>query len=208
MIHAFHGFLGSPSDLAFLGTEARLHTLHEVNVASLAQDLGPEDILIGYSMGGRIALELAAATDFKIKQLVLINAHPGLATAEEKRARQKWEDEILKRLQQGPEEFFNYWNALPIFAADGPLRPIEDMAGAAKLFDRFRLSRQENFLPFIQHHRHKVLVLIGEQDEKYRQMALERLLPAGIRYRLLKGGHRLFQRPAEVLSVLKEEKVL
>lgn len=211
MIHAFHGFLGSPTDLSFLGEKARLHDLRSISLEALAQELTAGDTLIGYSMGGRVALEIAARKNFQIKQLVLINAHPGLAKEEEIKARIRWEDEILARLQeQSPEDFLTYWNDLPIFAHDKPIKAQnkESFQEAAQLFRRFRLSHQENFLPALQKHRDQVLFLIGKDDEKYLKMANEYLLPAGIKCRMLDGGHRLFQKAPEVLKVLKEEKIL
>jgi pimeloyl-ACP methyl ester carboxylesterase len=55
MITALHGFLGLPSDWAFLGPDVRAVDLwHE--------EIPPEgDVLLGYSMGGRLALQLLGA---------------------------------------------------------------------------------------------------------------------------------------------------
>ena len=75
MIHAFHGFLGSPSDLSFLKSENNLvhfHDLYEEDLSAI--HIGPEDTLIGYSMGGRIAMEVAVRHAFNLKKLVIIRS--------------------------------------------------------------------------------------------------------------------------------------
>ena len=43
--------------------------------------------LVGYSMGGRIALHLALALSGRVQRLILIGASPGIADALERRAR-------------------------------------------------------------------------------------------------------------------------
>ncbi|HXH29610.1 MAG TPA: hypothetical protein VNJ01_02245 [Bacteriovoracaceae bacterium] len=206
MIHVFHGFLGSPSDLSFLGQQVKLHDLY---AEMLDPQITPEDTLIGYSMGGRKALELASSSGFK--KLVLINAHPGLATAEEKNQRAKWEDSVLDKLRtSSKEEFLTYWNSLEIFRSDAPLVDVSDeiFANSAELFERYRLSKQKYFLPLLEQYREKILWVIGSADEKYRTLAQTVLLPAGFRCAFVTGGHRLFQNQGELLGVLHHENVL
>lgn len=56
MIHVFHGFLGSPEDFQFLnGEDVQVHDLYSMNQYP---EIGLDDTLIGYSLGGRIALEI------------------------------------------------------------------------------------------------------------------------------------------------------
>lgn len=209
MIHVLHGLFGAPSDFAFLeGKDVVLHDLYD---PKFHIDLKSDDILIGYSMGGRVALELADKVNFKIKKLILLNSHPGLSTQEEKNKRKSWENEILSNLNSlKPSQFFDYWNSLPIFEHDQPLLPIsEERYEASKLlFDKFRLSNQPNFLDSVSKHLDIVLWIVGLQDEKYMSIAEEKLLPLDIAVKGIPGGHRLFQRPLELVSALKEEGIL
>lgn len=208
MIHIFHGFLGSPEDFSsFKREDVVLHDLYEM--ASLPQ-VHPDDTLIGYSMGGRIALDIADACKFQIKKIVLINAHPGLQQESEKSQRESFEDTILKELgTRESEDFMKWWNALPLFKADRPIT-IEDgrFQKSKNLFDNFRLSRQKYHLPEIVLNRHKVLFLAGQSDEKYMELTKNVLLPLGIHVKVLSGGHRLFQNPLELKRVLIEEGIL
>jgi 2-succinyl-6-hydroxy-2,4-cyclohexadiene-1-carboxylate synthase len=72
--------------------------------------------LAGYSMGGRLALHVAARRPERVLSLLTIGAHAGLE--EEARAGRQLGDEALAhRIENdGLEAFVNYWGALPLFA--------------------------------------------------------------------------------------------
>lgn len=192
MIRVFHGFLGSPSDFDFLkGESVVLHDLYRETPVTF-----PEDILIGYSMGGRLAMELARKNGFK--KLILINAHPGLEDDKEREVRSQWEEEVVERLAV-PETFLNWWNALPLFHADRPVMNVPD--GSINLFRRMALSRQDNFLPFLAENKKKVHFILGEKDPKYSALA-NRL--TGLDVHLVPAGHRLFQHPDILLPLIQK----
>ena len=192
MIRVFHGFLGSPSDFHFLkGDGVVIHDLYkEVPVTS------PDDILIGYSMGGRLAMELAKKNGFR--KLILINAHPGLSDDKEREVRSQWEEEVLERLSL-PETFLTWWNALPLFHADKPIDKVP--SGSDLLFKKMALSRQENFLPFLLEHKENVHWILGEKDPKYAALA-GRLKDFHVTF--LPAGHRLFQHPELLLPAIQK----
>lgn len=207
MIHVFHGFLGSPEDFAFLRSQGDvvLHDLYDMNEIKIQQ----EDTLIGYSMGGRIALELAHKNNYQFKKLVLMNAHPGLPSPSTERT--IWEDSVIERLQcLSPEEFLAYWNKLPLFKGDAPIHSIslERYKKSLKLFETHRLSKQTCFLPDLKTHHSKILSLSGIKDEKYAQIARDLISPTGVKCLFLNAGHRIFQNQSELISVLKSENVL
>ena len=72
--------------------------------------------LVGYSMGGRLALHVAAKRPERLLSLLTIGAHAGLA--EDARAGRRLGDEALaERIEKdGLESFVDYWGALPLFA--------------------------------------------------------------------------------------------
>jgi 2-succinyl-6-hydroxy-2,4-cyclohexadiene-1-carboxylate synthase len=71
--------------------------------------------LVGYSMGGRLALQVATAHPDRLLSLTTIGAHAGMA--EELRAARRASDEQLaaKIEQRGVAEFVKYWGTLPLF---------------------------------------------------------------------------------------------
>ncbi len=72
--------------------------------------------LVGYSMGGRLALHVAAHRPARVSSLLTIGAHAGLD--DDARAGRRTGDEALaERIEKdGMEAFVNYWGGLPLFA--------------------------------------------------------------------------------------------
>ena len=77
-------------------------------------------ILLGYSMGGRIALYSALSGYFRA--LVLESASPGIADPDEREQRRRADDELANRIErEGIVSFVNYWEKLPLFASQQTL---------------------------------------------------------------------------------------
>ncbi len=208
MIHVFHGFLGSSADFSFLQSpEVTLHNLYDLKVLP---KLNPSDILIGYSMGGRIALELAHSVNFNLRKIVLINAHPGLQSDEERFHRREFEEKVLNSLStHSKDEFLTWWNELPLFLFDRPIHPNEEIfKKSVDLFNQHRLSDQRNYLPDIVLHHEKFLIILGLFDEKYMELGSEFFVPHGVNVKGIPGGHRLFQYPNELKKILTDEGIL
>jgi 2-succinyl-6-hydroxy-2,4-cyclohexadiene-1-carboxylate synthase len=72
--------------------------------------------LVGYSMGGRLALHLAARHPERILSLVTIGAHAGL-DEDARDGRRRGDEALAERIEQdGLEAFVDYWGSLPLFA--------------------------------------------------------------------------------------------
>jgi pimeloyl-ACP methyl ester carboxylesterase len=209
VIHVFHGFLGSPDDFSFLRQDGLI--LHDLCQIDTFPTIHADDILIGYSLGGRVALDIAYNHNYKLKKIILLNSHPGLSSENEREARKQFEDQVFQKLQTSDQqEFLDYWNALPLFAKDKPIRPLnpDRYFKFITLFERFRLSQQQDHLPLIQKHTDKILWVVGLDDEKYMNIASELLLPHDIPVKGIPGGHRLFQKPEELKQLLMDEGIL
>lgn len=88
-----------------------------VDLELLWGELGVERThLAGYSMGGRLALHVAARKPARVLSLLTIGAHAGLD--EDARAGRRQGDEALaERIERdGVEAFVDYWGSLPLFA--------------------------------------------------------------------------------------------
>lgn len=120
----------------------------------------PISHLVGYSLGGRIALRHPALTH------TLLSVHPGLKTEEEKLARLKsdlnWADLLL---QLPIDEFLDRWYDQSIFKPYKPdlkARRIQNIEGLAKALMHYSLAKQERF--------EIDGVLVGERDTKFRAL--------------------------------------
>lgn len=74
--------------------------------------------VVGYSMGGRLALYMAAQCAMRIDKLVLESASPGLRTEDDRRARRENDELIAQRMEtEDPRYFLERWFEQPIFAS-------------------------------------------------------------------------------------------
>ena len=72
--------------------------------------------LVGYSMGGRLALHIAARRPQRILSLLTIGAHAGL-DVEAREGRRRGDEALAQRIEtDGLGAFVNYWSSLPLFA--------------------------------------------------------------------------------------------
>ncbi len=82
-----------------------------------------EAILLGYSMGGRIALYTAFSGFFRA--LILESASPGLLDIQEREQRRQHDEHLAQQLEyEGIAAFVRYWEHLPLFASQQRL-PFE-----------------------------------------------------------------------------------
>jgi len=139
---ALHGFAGSAGDIepviqASLGecqwwalqlpghgqgepieeplTLASFLDLVETARKEIVDATGEPPMLLGYSMGGRLALHAALQNPEKWRALVTIGATPGLDDPAEREARQQADAELAARMRrQSIDEFLGEWQAKPI----------------------------------------------------------------------------------------------
>ncbi len=147
-----HGFSGSAQNWEPLvpGFAAR-YTVVRINLLGHGQTDAPRDIsryampraardllhimatldhsefhLLGYSMGGRLALYTAAHNPDTVKTLTLESASPGLKTAAEQTARMQSDKTLANRIQQeGIPAFVDFWERIPLFASQANAPEID-----------------------------------------------------------------------------------
>ena len=72
--------------------------------------------LVGYSMGGRLALHVAARRPDRVLSALTIGAHAGL-DPDAREGRRLGDEALAERIEKdGVEAFVNYWGSLPMFA--------------------------------------------------------------------------------------------
>lgn len=166
-----HGSQSADLDFSHFSLEKTLSQIERAGV-------WPTDI-IGYSMGGRIALQFAAAYPARVNRLILESASPGLATEAERLERQIQDEALASEIEsQGVEEFVRRWEALPIFESQlqlpshvwtaqhaKRLRNTEDgLASALRGLGTGALPSLWDVLPDILI---PTLIIVGELDSKF-----------------------------------------
>ncbi|MCB9760562.1 MAG: alpha/beta fold hydrolase [Alphaproteobacteria bacterium] len=88
-----------------------------VAVADLLPCLASAPIVLGYSMGGRVALHLACHHPGRVAALVLVGAQPGIADDAARAARQAADEALAARiLEEGVPAFTAWWAQQPLIA--------------------------------------------------------------------------------------------
>lgn len=78
----------------------------------------PRAMVLGYSMGGRVALHLALAAPERVGALVLESASPGITDPGERDARRAADEALAEELElEGIEAFVDRWERLPLWAS-------------------------------------------------------------------------------------------
>jgi 2-succinyl-6-hydroxy-2,4-cyclohexadiene-1-carboxylate synthase len=72
---------------------------------------------VGYSMGGRLCLQLALDRPELVERLVLVSASPGVADDADRAARRAADEELARDVERdGVDAFLERWIAQPLFA--------------------------------------------------------------------------------------------
>lgn len=137
-------------------------------------------ILVGYSMGARMALHVALQHPHMVSQLVLFSGTPGLKTEAERSARIQSDCELADRIENiGTPAFIDEWLALPIFSglSNETNQRSDRLRNTAKgLSDSLRCAgtgTQEPQWANLQQLSMPVNLIVGELDEKFTAIAEE-----------------------------------
>ena len=156
--------------------------------------------LVGYSMGGRIALHAALAVGARVRRLVLVGASPGLADAAEREQRRVADAALADRIEAiGAEAFAREWAAQPLFA--GMPRGIADQidtdrrrntaTGLAAALRGLGTGVMPPLWERLGELAMPVDLVVGQRDEKFRAIA-ERMaerIPAARVHVIAAAGH-------------------
>lgn len=205
-----HGSRRHQREIRDYSVEAHLALISEAATA-------PQITLVGYSLGGRLALHWALAHPQRVARLILIGASPGLATSAERDERRLADATLADFIRtRGLDAFFKYWHNQTFFQPllrlpEERLRPIlerrhrNDPEGLALSLDHVGTGALPSLWPRLKELRCPVDLVTGEHDEKFTRLAREMgaHLPKA-RLSVIEGaGHAVhLERPGDVAMLL------
>jgi 2-succinyl-6-hydroxy-2,4-cyclohexadiene-1-carboxylate synthase len=175
---------------------------------------GRGGVLVGYSMGGRLALRAALQDPRAYRALVLVGATPGIEDDKQRRSRRAADGELADWMEHsGIDAIVDHWESQAIFETQPPDLVERQRRGRlshqpAKLAAMLRSTGQGVLPPVwgeLGKLRIPVLAVAGESDDKYAQIA-ERMaaeLPLGQAALIAGAGHAAhMEQPDEFSDLL------
>jgi 2-succinyl-6-hydroxy-2,4-cyclohexadiene-1-carboxylate synthase len=216
-----HGFLGSPEVwdgiAADGGIRVALPGHHggppmrrtwDDNIEEVAHALGAVDLVVGYSLGARVALGLVASGN--VPRAILISVNPGIDHAD-RHTRRAQDTRWAKRFRTEPlAEVLDAWEAQSLFATQANVpddvlaarrarRLAHDPEQLARSLEAMGLAEMPNFRYDIDG---RFTLIAGARDTKYVDIA--RSLPVPLTVIDDCGHDPTLEKPAELARVLRE----
>jgi 2-succinyl-6-hydroxy-2,4-cyclohexadiene-1-carboxylate synthase len=159
--------------------------------------------LLGYSLGGRIALGIACKHQELLSCLILEGASPGIERDDEREERRAEDDALADEIERrGVEWFVDYWQETPLFATQKDL--------PRQIFEKIRRDRLSNssrglamslraagtgrMVPLwdrLEALRMPVLLVVGKKDRRYAETAdsMRKRIPGSVVAEVEEAGH-------------------
>jgi 2-succinyl-6-hydroxy-2,4-cyclohexadiene-1-carboxylate synthase len=174
-----HGKSDAPQDVTRYSMDHAVEDLtallHHLDIERTA--------LLGYSLGGRVALHFAVEAPQLLWALVIESASPGIEDASARAARVESDAQLATSIEtDGVEAFADRWQAIPLFASQSQL-PADVLAeqrrqrldnsptGLANSLRGMGAGAQRWLLPELPQISVPTLFLAGALDERYAAMA-------------------------------------
>lgn len=176
-IYALHGFLGKPSDWQKSLPNAAAVDLFRGPVKNFEEwakqfnaSVLSESFIVGYSLGGRLALHALIQNPKVWKGAVIISANPGLANESDRQQRIIHDRKWAKRFLNDPwEKLMDDWNNQTVFSSDKRIERKEsdfDRAILSAVMEEWSLGKQRYLPPLISALPVPILWITGERDPK------------------------------------------
>ena len=233
MIGWLHGFLGAPAQwegVAGAGEPRWWLPGHGpspwmppgVGFDDVVDALAPwaegRRVLVGYSLGARLALSLALRHPGELRAVVLVGGTPGLEDPAERAQRAAADDALSATIaRDGIAAFVARWEALPLFATQRALgdevraaqrawRTQHEPAGLAWALATLSTGRMPPLWERLATAPFAVHAVTGERDEKFTRLAEAMVRRGGgrvVHHRVAGVGHNVaLEDPAAVARVV------
>jgi 2-succinyl-6-hydroxy-2,4-cyclohexadiene-1-carboxylate synthase len=216
--HPFTSFLAKSSSMVMVDLIGHGQTdspadLRRYNILEVAKDLKvlldkleiEKTDLLGYSMGGRLAIAFAATYPDRVRKLVLESTTPGLKTEMERKARRKQDESLAaKIITEGLIPFVDYWEKIPLFQTQVRLstetkgvirkqRLQNNPLGLANSLIGMGAGAQPSWWKAIREFYFETLILTGALDEKFCRIGEELVkgMPKAKLSQIIGAGHAI-----------------
>jgi 2-succinyl-6-hydroxy-2,4-cyclohexadiene-1-carboxylate synthase len=183
-----------------------------LTLAQLAIQTGQRPVLVGYSMGGRLALQAICEAPGSFEKIIAISSHTGLTTEALKSERLQKDLEWSELLKTDFEQFWQKWNEQDVLKTHKLIeRPNVDLNLWSEHLKNLSTGKQEDLTTRLNDPRlPPILVMAGAEDEKYSKLI--EALPESIEKKIIgHSGHRIpIDNPkdmAEAIGVFIRKKV-
>jgi 2-succinyl-6-hydroxy-2,4-cyclohexadiene-1-carboxylate synthase len=176
-----HGRSDAPEEVAPYAMDACV-----VQLERLLDALGIERAhWLGYSMGGRAALQLANVHPERVARMVLVGASAGLSDPDARTARVASDEALATRIAaEGLEAFVDAWMALPLFASQKRLGEVALAAARAQRLENsvcglgnslrgMGTGAQSSLQSKLSNLEVPVCLVVGDEDSKFQGIASE-----------------------------------
>ncbi|MDX2089819.1 MAG: alpha/beta fold hydrolase [Kofleriaceae bacterium] len=217
-IALLHGFLGSPevwNDIAPAPARAvplpghgggPVRATWDANLDAVADEIGACDLVVGYSLGARVALGLVATK--RVPRGVLVSVNPGIPDDERAARRASDAAWAAKLRTEGLAAFLAAWEAQPLFATQARVpqalrdarkarRASLDPEQLARSLEVMGLAEMPDYRRYVDA---RCTLVVGADDAKY--VALANALPARVEIIAACGHDPTLEQPRALAAIL------
>jgi 2-succinyl-6-hydroxy-2,4-cyclohexadiene-1-carboxylate synthase len=189
-------------------------------VTALAEKwpVGERAIVVGYSMGARLALGLMVSRPALFARAVLVGVHPGLSDPSERAERAALDEARAAAIaRDGVDAFIDAWEREPLFASQASLAPAvraahrrlrtnHTPAGLSWAMRELGLGHMTALGRAAGASRVPVTLVTGERDAKFTALAASLSAESGFAHRVVRGaGHDVsLEAPLELARIIEE----
>lgn len=210
-----HGQTAIPQQISRFSMQEQIQDLEEVFDHLQLKKF----TLLGYSMGGRVALSYAISYPERIEKLILESASPGLQTSKERSERRVRDNALAEKIiSNGLLSFVNAWESIPLFESQKRLphsvqeairleRLSQKEEGLASSLRGIGTGSQPPNWMSLAKLEFPVLLITGSLDEKFCKIALEMkaLLKNAKHTTVNDAGHAIHvENPVEFATIVEE----
>lgn len=174
-------------------------------------------VLVGYSLGGRLALGLLQRYPTLFTRAILIGSHPGLSNMQERQERREVDEQRVAILQeQGVGPFMDFWQELPLFSSQRTLpqdvrdrqariRRSHDVHGLTMSLRACSLAAMPDYGPHLKTIATPTTLVVGAEDAMFKRIArdmVEQLPQASLRVIENAGHNPVLESPQTLADLI------